>query len=702
MQVRDVPAFFHQPKSVAVFGASENQDKVGGRPIHYLTSLGFEGEIYPINPARPAVQGLKSYPDLSSTPTVPDIAVVAVGGAAAVDAVAQSAAAGVRGCVILASGFAEAHDEQGTAWQEKMVSAARAVGMRLVGPNAQGLADFATGAVLSFSTMFTESPPQDGHVAIVSQSGGMCAVPYGLLRERGLGVRYVHGTGNDCDVTTAEMISAVLQDPEVRLVLTYVEGISDVAAFERAARTALDRGVPIVALVGGRSSDGARAAQSHTGSLASDKVVIDAFMARLGIRRVDTMTELVESVEIYLQGAAITGERLAVISNGGGVCVISSDHAATYEMPLATFTPDTAAAITAVLPSFASARNPVDITGALLSDSTLVRKVLDSIMPGVDGDAFLISIPVSGRGYDTDEFASAAADFVRRLSAPLAIVTPQPKVAAKYRERGLPVYEDEAHAIRALAGYTKHHALRESATGREELDLRPPLDATHLLNEAQSLATLAGAADIVEHVLVKDVREVAEVCAQFAGRPVVVKGCTSTVSHKSEYGLVELGITSPEGATEAAERIFAAMNRHDFHVDGVLIASMERAAFEVMVGAHRDANYGAVVMVGAGGRYVEAVPDFVTLLPPFDLDDAMAAISRLRMAPLLRGVRGEQPVDVTAWAKLAVAVGELMVDPDSDIESLDANPVLLVRETGGTRAVVADAVVVARAGGKEA
>jgi acyl-CoA synthetase (NDP forming) len=349
-----------------------------------------------------------------------------------------------------------------------------------------------------------------------------------------------------------------------------------------------------------------------------------------------------------------------------------------------------------VLPSFASPRNPVDITGALLSDSTLVRKVLDCVEPGVDGDAFLISIPVSGQGYDTDEFASAAADFVQRLSAPLAIVTPQPKVAATYRKRGLPVYEDEAHAIRALAGYTKHHALRAGAAGRRELDLRPPSGTTRLLNEAQSLAALAGVADVVEHVLVEDARHVAEACARFGGRPVVVKGCTSSVSHKSDYGLVELGITSPTGATEAAERILAAMSHHDFDVDGVLLAPMERAAFEVMVGAHRDANYGAVVMLGAGGRYIEAVPDFETLLPPFDIQDATAAISRLRMAPLLQGVRGEQPLDVTAWAELAVAVGDLMVDPASNIESLDANPVLLIREAGGTRAVVADAVVVSR------
>lgn len=689
------PTFFHEPRSVAVFGASDNPDKVGGRPVQYLKSLGFRGAIYPINPARPAVQGLTAYPNVAALPEVPEVAVVAISGAGAVDAVAQCAAAGVKGCVILASGFSEAHDAQGIAWQEEIVATARQTGMRLVGPNAQGLANFGSGAVLSFSTMFTESPPADGPVAIVSQSGGMCAVPYGLLRERGVGVRYVHGTGNDCDVSTAEMISAVLDDPEVRVVLTYVEGIADVAAFERAAHKALERDVPIVALVGGRSADGARAAQSHTGSLASDRIVIDAFMTRLGVRRVDTMTELVESAEIYLQGGEVTGPELGIITNGGGVCVISSDHASTYGLPLATFSTSTEAAITAVLPTFASPRNPVDITGALLSDSTLIRQVLDCVEVGTDGDVFMISVPVSGRGYDVDEFASAAADFVARLRAPLAVVTPQPRVAALYRAKGLPVYEDEAHAIRALAGYVHHHELRKAAAGSRPLDLRPPAtEPTRLLNEAKSLGVLRGRGDVVAHVLVASAAEAAETFLSFGGGPVVVKGCTTSVSHKSDFGLVELGAATAEDTLAAAERILVAMEKHEFEVDGLLIEAMVDGSFEVMVGAHRDTSYGAVVIVGAGGKYIEAMPDFATLLPPFGREEVVKAIQGLRIAPLLRGVRGDEAVDIGSWVDLAVAVGDLMVAEDSTIESLDANPVLLVREDGGTRAVVADAVVV--------
>jgi acyl-CoA synthetase (NDP forming) len=319
---------FHHPAGVAIIGASDNPDKVGGRPILYLKTLGYGGAIYPINPARATVQDLAAYPDVASLPTVPDVAVIAVGGVAALDAVRQCAEAGVKGCVIMASGFSETHDAASARLQEEMVRVAASTGMRLVGPNAQGLADFGSGAVLAFSTMFLEAPPQDGTVGLISQSGGMCAIPYGLLRERGIGVRYVHGTGNDCDVSVAELLTAVVEDPEIKVVCVYLEGIADPAAFERAARTAIERDVPIVALIGGRSDDGARAAQSHTGSLASGRLVVEAFLERLGVRRVSSMTELVEAVDVYLAGAEVSGDRLGIVSNSGGVCVLGSDYAA--------------------------------------------------------------------------------------------------------------------------------------------------------------------------------------------------------------------------------------------------------------------------------------------------------------------------------------------------------------------------------------
>ncbi|MCW2595949.1 MAG: CoA-binding domain protein, partial [Jatrophihabitans sp.] len=413
-------AVFHDPASVAVIGASDNTDKHGGRPLYYLRTLGYAGRIYPVNPARETVQGLAAYPSVAALPEVPDVAVIAVSGAMTVDAVRQCADAGVKGCMIITSGFAETTDPAGAQMQDEMVRIAGAAGMRLVGPNAQGLANFGTGTVLTFSTMVIEAPPQDGPVALVSQSGGMSAIPYGLLRDRGVGVRYFHGTGNDSDVSVAELLTAVIEDPAIKVVCTYLEGIADPGAFEVAARRSLELGVPIVALMGGRTSAGARAAASHTGSLASEGVVVDAFLARLGVRRVASMTELVEAVDLYLVGAQVTGDRVAIVSNSGGSCVLASDYVSENGLTMAVWDARTEDAVRAALPTFASARNPVDITGALLTDSKLVRRALDRIDVDSGADAFVVSLPVSGRGYDVPGFASAVADFAARVDRPVA------------------------------------------------------------------------------------------------------------------------------------------------------------------------------------------------------------------------------------------------------------------------------------------
>jgi acyl-CoA synthetase (NDP forming) len=692
-------SIFHDPRSVAVFGASENPDKIGGRPIHHMKTHGFGGSIFPINPNRTTVQGLAAYSSLSDAPSIPDVAVVAVAGAGAVDAVRDCARLGVAGCVVLSSGFAETHDSAGAAMQNEMVRIAHESGMRLVGPNAQGLANIATGAILSFSTMFIEAPTGDGSVAVVSQSGGMSAVAYGLLRERGVGVRYMHGTGNDSDVNVFEMISAVLDDPGIRVVLMYAEGVSDAAAFEVAARKAAVRGIPIVALVGGLSENGARAVQSHTGSLASAGVVVDAFLERLGVRRVSSMTELIESVDLYISGATVSEDELAIISSSGAMCVLASDYASEHGLGLSEFSAHTETALTRALPHFATAKNPVDITGALLTNSGLLQQVFDCF--GEDDSsigAYLFSLPVAGRGYDIEGFASTTAEFIARLDRPLAVVTPQGEVAKIFRSAGVPVFGDEAHAIRALAGYIAHKKSMTTVARSDTLDLRRPVDLhrASTLNEADSLAVLAHRGDVVEHLLVKDEAEAAEAFARFDGRPVVLKGCTSSVTHKTEYGLVALGSTTPEAVADAASRILQAMVENDFAVDGLLIEPMLESEFEVMVGSHRDPTLGSVVVVGAGGKYIEALPDFKVLLPPFERVDVIRAIESLRLAPLLHGTRGDAAVDITSWVDLAMAVGDLMISEDSVVESLDANPVLLVRDGTRMRAVIADAVVIVR------
>ena len=283
------------PRSIAVIGASDNANKIGGRPLAYLARFGYGGVVYPINPTRTEVQGFRCFASLQALPEVPDVVVVVLAGELAVAAVDECAEAGVALCIVMSSGFGDS-DPDGKAREQAMAARARAHGMRIVGPNSQGMANFGNGAVPSFSTMFTEVAPADGPVGIISQSGAMSVIPYGLLRARGVGVRHSHATGNDCDVTVCELATVVAEDPGLKLLLLYLEGIPDPWNLAEAARVARARHLPIVALKAGRTAAGQEAALSHTGALANEDRTVDAFLAEHGIWRAQSMVDLVDKI----------------------------------------------------------------------------------------------------------------------------------------------------------------------------------------------------------------------------------------------------------------------------------------------------------------------------------------------------------------------------------------------------------------------
>jgi acyl-CoA synthetase (NDP forming) len=684
--------FFHTPASVAVVGASDDPEKIGGRPLRYMREFGYAGTVVAVNPRRDAVQGLATVPTLADSPLVPDVALIAVPGQAAVDAVATAAEMGVKGVVVMSSGFGETGTAEGVRMQEELLAHARRAGMRVVGPNSQGLASFHSGAVLGFSTLFTEEPPADGPVGIISQSGALASVPYGILRRRGIGVRYAHGTGNDLDVTAAELAAAAVEDEQLRLLLLYLENVGDpeslVALGERSRR----HGVPVVALVGGRSRSGSRAAASHTGALATERRVLDAFLERVGIWQVHSVRELVAASELHLQGWAPRGDGLAVVSNSGAVCVLSADAAEDAGVPLAELEPATRAALTEALPAFAATGNPVDVTAALLTDSGLFGKVLPVLGADPHVDACLLGIPVAGRGYDVDRFARDAAAFADS-GTPLVCAIPQPVVAAPFVAAGLPVFEEEASAVAALGQYLAHRRRMARADTLPRPAVGRPVGEGRQLNEADSLAALAELGiPVVAHELVASPDDVPAAFDRLGADAVVVKGCTSAATHKSELGLVRLRCGSADEARDAAAEIVRSAEEHGVPLDGVLVAPMVRGRHEGLVGMTTDPVFGPVLLLGAGGVYVEATPDTQVLLAPCTVGEVHEAIARLRMAPLLAGVRGEPAVDVDAWAKAVVRASEALADPASPVVGFDANPLMLLEDG----VVAVDAVVVRR------
>jgi acetate---CoA ligase (ADP-forming) len=683
------------PNSIAVLGASDNPHKIGGRPISFLDKFGYRGAIYPINPTRSEVQGYRAYAGLAALPETPDMAVVAVAGEAVLSAIEECAARGVKIAVVLSSGFGET-GAAGLERQQRMVAVAHAAGMRITGPNSQGLANFGNGAVVHFSTMFIEQPPLDGPVAIVSQSGAMSSFAYGLVRAQGIGVRHVHATGNEADITVSELAEAVAADPAVRLILLYMEAVAKPEALARAAALARERDLPIVALKSARTARGQAAAMSHTGALATADRVVDAFFRHHGIWRAADMAELTGAAALYLKGWRPQGRKLAVISNSGASCVMAADAAQALELPLAELAPDTRSQLADVLPGYATTVNPVDITAALLSNSGLFSAILPILGRDPATDLLFVNLPVAGTGYDIEAFARDMAGFIADTAKPAIVATPQYDIAQIFRSRGVPAFLDESRALAALAQLAGHSAmLRDPPTqaGRAAPQLQLADNGKRFASEYEShLALEALGFPFAEQRLCKTVEEARAAWQVLGGAAgVAVKACSADLPHKSEHGLVEIGVRSEAAVVEIFQRQMEKIAVLGIEAEGILVAKMLHGIREFVLGARVDPQFGPIVMLGDGGRYVEILQDFELLLPPFSEAQAMAALRRLRIAPLYDGVRGEPALDIPALAWLAVLLGETVLANQGRIASIDLNPVIV--GAAGEGAWIADALV---------
>ena len=684
-----------RPRHVAVVGATEDRNRVGGRPLHYLRSFGFPGSVYPVNPRRDTVQGYKAYPSLEALPETPDVAVVAVGSDQAIEVVQQCAARGVRSAVVMSSGFGETGPE-GMLRQRELVAQARALGVRLVGPNAQGVANFQTGAVLNFSTMFMEVPPADGPVAIISQSGAASVMPYAMLRERGIGVRYVVASGNDADASVCELALAAAADPEVRVLLLYIESLADPARLAEVARLAHGRGAAVIALKSGRSAHGAKAAASHTGALVNDDVIVDAFLERHGIWRAQDVHGLVNAVELYLACGLHPAQRLVVMSHSGAVGVLCADTAEHLALPLTELAPQTVESLARIMPSFATAQNPVDLTASLLSDGSMFARTLNTLANDPQADMFLIGIPVAGEGYDVTGMAADTARFLRGTGKLVAVSAPQASVRETFRTAGVPVFAHETDALSALHQVSRHWTLRERTRHRaDDADHLEPVNLPEsrgpTLSEADSLALLETAGVPVAPWRLCRSSDDATDAWRDLGPDVVVKACSSAIPHKSEHGLVFLNQWTPEDVAHAYHECVTRVRRMEQPLDGVLVAQRVHGRHEFALGVRHDPQFGTVLMVSDGGKYVEALRDFAVLLHPFAEQDVLDKLSGLRIAPVLAGVRGEPAVDLQAVARAAVALARFAAANAQGIASIDVNP--LIAGAAGEGAWAVDAVI---------
>jgi len=439
-----------RPRSIAVVGASDDIHKIGGRPLHYLHRYGYAGDIYAVNPRAGAIQGHEAYASMQDLPQIPDLAILAVPSSAALEQIQLCGRLGVRGAIIFASGYAET-GSVGAQAERDMANAARSTGMRLVGPNTIGPANFATGAVMSFASVYGNIAPLDGPVAIVSQSGAVGVSVYASVRERGVGVRYVCATGNQADVDVADYLDAVADDPGVRQVLVYLEDVGNDNDLQRAVQRLRASGVEVVILASAFTEAGRKMARLHTGSRGVSCTALDQIQA-LGCRCVRSIDELGDSVKA--PAASMPGPaapRVCIVSNSGASCVLGADACDDHGLPLSTLAAGTVDALDSVLPSFSLSRNPIDLTAMLLADPSLLPRAVALILADEACDALALSLVAArGRGYDIGAFARHVAQAAATARKTVVFSSPDSHARTVFLHAGIASFRSEHAAIGEL------------------------------------------------------------------------------------------------------------------------------------------------------------------------------------------------------------------------------------------------------------
>ena len=684
-------AAFFAPTSVAVIGASRDPSKVGGSVLANLRSAGFEGRVIPVNARAATVQGLAAAPSLLEVDGPVDLAVVAVPPDAVLTALEQCVARGVPGAVVISAGFREAGAEGGRR-EAELRAWLRGRPLRVLGPNCLGWIRPSRRLNVSFAP----GTPAAGGIAFVSHSGALAVAILDWARERRLGFSLVASMGNQADLTESDMLAAAAADDETRVIAAYLEGVADGPRFVAALRaTAAVK--PVVVLKTGRSAEGARAVTSHTGALAGSDRAFDAAVCQGGAVRVATVAELFDLARALERQPRPRGRRLAIVTNGGGLGIVATDVARAAGLRVESLPEAAQQRLAAALPATASIANPVDIVGD--ADAGRYSRALHGLGPGA-ADAVLVVLTAQA-ATDSAGVARAVIGATRGWPVPVvAALVGGARVSAGARaleEAGIPCYEFPEPAVRTLAGMTLVAERRGAvvpapgaAGGPDGASWLAGLRARGLTELGLAeLSPLLGAYGI--QCAVGPVVADGEAAAAAAGRvgfPVALKVASPDISHKSDVGGVVLGLSDAGAVRQATAAMLArvAAARPGARVDGVLVQPMVTGGKELLVGLVRDAQFGPLLMVGFGGIYVELLGDTASRLAPVTAAEALIMLDELRMAPALRGARGERPVTRAALADTIARFSQIGVDRP-ELGEIELNP--LMAGPGG--AIVVDA-----------
>ncbi len=689
------------PRSIAVVGASADPRSFGGFVLGNLERFGYGGTLHLVSRSSSQINGRPCVKTVDELPEGIDLAVLAIPEAGVLDAVRALAARRTHAAVLFASGYAEAGNE-GRAKQQELATVAAAGGIVLVGPNCMGFTNFAGGVPLTFEPLAAVPRELRPGVGVVAQSGAMAANLRDAFLGRGLPITAIFSTGNEVSLGVEDVLAHYIADPQTRVIAAYVEQIRRPRLFLQLAAQARAAGKPIVLLMPGKSARAREAAQSHTGALAGDHATASALLRREAVVVVDALDELFDTTAILLRFPTPPAGGTAFMTGSGAMKNIALDFCDDLGLPLPALTPATTDKLTALLPAYAVAENPLDYTTIGVRQPGLIGELLLSMLDDPNIGSIVLAIPVGPVVAQRDK-AEHIVPAIARATKPAVLVLSgdngpiEPFFTEAITASGVPLFRSPDRALRALARVAEYgEALQRAARVRKAGTAAVPLPSLAgtvdgVLAEYRGKSWLAAAGLAVpKGALAKNPDEAVRVANEI-GWPVVIKAQASALPHKSDVGGVVVGLADEAALRAGWARLVGSVATHrpELALDGVLVEAMGPRGLELVVGAKRDADWGPVVLVGLGGVWIEALKD-VRLIPA-DLaeEDIVVELSRLKAASLLKGIRGAAAVDVQAVARVVALIGAQM-QANPRITEIDINPLVAYPD----RVLALDALVV--------
>jgi acetyltransferase len=675
------------PRSIAILGASCDPEKLNGRVLRYLRDNGYAGRIYPVNPKYPAIGELRCYPDVAALPDAADLAIIALPARQVAGAIGECGRAGIRAAIVFSSGFSETGDP-GRALEDELVRAARDAGVRMLGPNNLGLINAFERVLATFSQYANGETPA-GPIGFVTQSGAFGTAIAALARLRGMGLGYFVNTGNEADVSFAEVMTEVIADERIRVGAAYIEGFKDGPGMLALAAAALASGKPLVITKVGRSAAGARAAASHTGSLAGADAVFDGIARQYGLVRARNEEHMLDLVEVLANCALPAGKGIGIVTQSGGAGVLIADRAEELGLSVPTLGEATQSRLRPVIPGFGATGNPVDVTAQFLADPAILREAVIALLDDPSVHVAIVWLQLMENYVDV--LLEVFAQIKERVQKPFVVcwVAAPDAALAGLRKLGIAVLRGAEPATDAVAGLIRYAEARRGwladAGQRAALALPVPAlpEASGAMSSAEGARLLEQAGVCLAPHATAQSAEGAVDAANRLGYPVALKIESPDILHKTEARGVRLDLADAASVRRAFAEVSANARSYKpgARIEGVLVQAMSAGGVEFVIGLQRDPVFGTMVMAGLGGVLIEVLKDVAFRKAPVTAAEALRMLEELKGAAVLDGLRGKPQVHRARLAQLISAVSCFGAAAGARLGELDLNPVLLSSES---------------------